>query len=317
MIQEYALDPEMLANEFPRDTRFFREAFGPNSIRFLSCFPKRWRDDLKGAFKRSEYKDDTVAKKALLAFGDRLLERAIKRNHDLLVGGSWLAKAEHEHSQKPFHAILTKENPNENEAVIPLENVHKHPRWNDQRLLRPKRTASAIASVVEPLIVRAPEVIFVDPYFDIVRDEYRHAFNEYFNCIEKNLVTSKPKVTIITGLKGTWERGVRQPSQENIAAFVDDCRQLLPQMMPENCSVEVAIVKEISGGEELHDRFIITKYTAIKFGKGLGCLADNTDLRVNLTLLPYGKGDSLWELYNLQRQPAAFENLIEPFIVQT
>ena len=315
MIQEYALDPEMLANEFPNDARFFREAFGPNSIRFLSCFPKRWKDDLKGAFKRSVFKDDVLAQQAVMAFGHRLLERAVKRNHGNLVAGGWLTKAEHEHSKNPFHAILTKENPNGNEAVIRLEDVHEHPMWNDPRKSRPERNATSIASVVEPLLIRAPEIIFVDPYFDIIKDEYRPAFEAYFDCIGKNLVTSKPRITMITGLKHAWEQGVREPAESDITEFEKECKEILPIMMSPGCIATVAIVKEFRGGEELHDRFILTKHAAIQFGKGLGCSTGRNGSCVNLSLDTYGNGESTWELYNLQRQPAAFD-VIYSFTVQ-
>jgi hypothetical protein len=317
MIQEYALDPEMLANEFPGKAHFFREAFGPDSIRFLSRFPKRWMDDLKGAFKRSEHSDDVLTQKAIFEFAKRLQERAIKRHHGQLAAGNWLAKAEHEHSHNPFHAILANENPNGNVAVIPLKNVHEHPKWDAPRECYPMRTATALASIVEPLLIRAPDVIFVDPYFDIRTDEYYPAFREYFRRVGGNIVTSKPKLTIITGLKKVWERGVREPSEENVADFVTDCKELFPRMVPNGCTVTIAVLKEIRGGQQFHNRYVLTKHAAIKFQTGLGCLADNTGSKDDLSLHTYTAGESLWELYNLQRQPPAFENVIEPFIIQT
>lgn len=317
MIQEYALDPELLASEFHKNTRFFKEAFGPNSIRFLSCFPKRWRNDLLGAFKRSALKDDVLAKKAVTAFADKLLEKAIMRNHAPLAPGTWLDKAEHEHGKNEFYAILADSNPNGSRAVIPWSQVPEDPKWNDPRVCHPRRTASELAAAVEPLLMRSPEIIFVDPYFDIVSAEYRAVFTEYLKCIGKSLLSVRPKITIVTGLKKVWEKGVREPNAQNVAEFVDDCNRLLPGMLPPGCECKIAVLKEISGGMQLHNRFILSKSIVIKYGIGLGSLGDKTRACDDLDVAVYDSGEGPWELYNLQRQPPAFDNVIKPFMVQS
>lgn len=316
MIQEYALDPELLANEFPKHNHFFVEAFGKHSIRFISKFPKGWRSDLLAALKKSPFKDDVRAKAAVTVFADRLLEKAIKRNHGTLVSGSWLVKAEKEHLETPFHAILARYNPNENASVIPWSEVSEHPKWEAPRDYHPKRLASCIASLVDPLLIRAKEVIFVDPYFDIVADEYRPIFAEYFRSIQANIVTDKLKITIITALRKVQQKGIREPGSENVESFVQDCHELIPGMISSGCTVTIAILKERIGGQRLHDRFILTKNAGIQFGTSLGCMSNSTDSCENLSIYTYGVGESLWELYNLQRQPAAFEKVREPFTIK-
>lgn len=315
MIQEYALDPDLVVDEYLNDKRFFNEAFGPTSIRFLSCFPKRWRQEVIGAIKKSGLNDDVLAKKAILSFVDGLLGRAIKREHSPLIKGEWLEKAEHENGINSFHAILTGSNPNGNDDVVEWREVPGHSKWNDPRVCHPKRTAAKLAAVVKPLLMRSREVIFVDPYFDIVRGDFQPVFEEYFKCVGESLVTTNPRITLVTGLKGVLERGVREPSAENVAAFVDDCNQRLPGMLPQGCECTVAILKERRPGQQLHNRFILTKNVAIKFGIGLGCLADNTQSCDDLDVAVYKPGESPWELYNLQRQPPAFELVRDPFVV--
>lgn len=316
MIQEYALDPELLATAFHNDARFFKEAFGPNSIRFISCFPKRWREDLLSAFNRSAFKNDVIAKRAVLNFADRLLEKCIKRNHGPLAPGSWLNKAEQENTNSPFYAIIAESNPNGNDSVIQWSDVPDNPRWDAPHASHPRRIVSALAAAVEPLLVRAKEIIFVDPYFDIVVDEYKPMFEAYFNCIARNIVTDKPKVTIITALRRVQERGVREPSRENVCAFKRDCEELLPGMIPSGCTVTIAVLKEIQYGQRLHNRYILTKDVAIQFGASLGCVHGNANSCEDITVYAYGKGEGPWELYNLQRQPSAFENVITPFEIE-
>lgn len=315
MIQEYALEPALVATEYLPNSLFFKEAFGPNSIRFLSCFPHQWRQDVIAAIRRSPHGADEIAKKSILAFADSLLEKAIARRHGPLAAGTWLNKAEQEHQVIPFHAILAESNPNRNADVVAWGNVHEHPKWDDPRACHPRRTAVDLATAVEPILMRSREAIFVDPYFDIVKDEYRPAFAGYFDCVGRCIVTNTPRITIVTGLKGVWEKGVREPSPQNVASFVESCNQLLPQMLPRGCECTVAIIKEIHGGQQFHNRFILTKNVAIRFGIGLGCLANNTRSCDDLDITVYQQGESPWEMYNLQRQPPAFTPVIEPFVV--
>lgn len=315
MIHEYALDPDLIATKYQANSRFFREAFGPNSIRFLSCFPHRWRQEVAAAIRRSPHDGDEMAKKAILAFADSMLEKAITRRRGTLVAGSWLNKAEHEHQTVPFHAILSESNPNRNEDVIDWDNVPEHPKWDAPRACHPRRTAENLASAVEPLLMRSREIIFVDPYFDIAISEFSPVFAEYFKCLGRSIVTTRPKVTLITGLKKVLVRGIREPSAQNVRDFVEDCNRLLPEMLPQGCECTVAVLEEKPRGKQLHNRFILTKNVAIKYGIGLGCSTNNAQSCDDLDVTVYQNGQSPWEQYNLQRQPAEFENVIEPFIV--
>lgn len=317
MIQEYALDPEVLANEFHKDARFFDEAFGSSSIRFISCFPKRWRDEVLAAFRRSPLNDDVLLQKKLTRFVDGAVKKAIKRNHGQLAAGSWLNKAEVEHNREPFHAILTNRNPNNNEKIVELNSIPDHPCWDAPRSCRPRRSISELAAIAEPLLMRSSDIIFVDPYFDIALDKYRAVFSEYFRCIERSIVSTRPRITIITGLKGVWERGVREPDGKNVNDFIDSCSKELPLILPKRCECTIAIIKEIRGGQQFHNRFILTKNVAIKFGIGLDSLSDNTQSYDDIDITVYSKGETLWELYNLQRQPPAFSNVKDPFVVNS
>ncbi|MGX7950853.1 hypothetical protein [Oleidesulfovibrio alaskensis] len=316
MIQEFALDPDLFVSEYQNNSLFFREAFGPESIRFLSCFPKRWRKDVLTAIRSSPINEDELAKRAILAFADSLLEKAISRKHGPLAAGAWLAKAEQENQTVPFHAILANTNPNRNASVVEWSAVPGHPKWNAPRAYHPSRSAAALASIVEPLLMRAREVIFVDPYFDIAVDEYRLVFEQYLSCIRHSVVTDKPRITIITGLKKVLERGIREPSEQNKTDFEADCRRLLPGMLSPGSECTVAILKAFNGGQQLHNRFILTKNVAIKFGIGLGCAPDRPQACDDLDVTVYPSGQSPWELYNLQRQPPAFETL-KQFTVTT
>jgi len=111
---------------------------------------------------------DQNAEKRLDALLQYLWENAIKRKSSFEQLPTWLERAEHEHEERPFWAILSTGNPRNHQAVIIVESIllTDHDLWMVPELSTIKRRADDLADAVAPMLRIAEIIVFVDPYFN-------------------------------------------------------------------------------------------------------------------------------------------------------
>lgn len=133
MICEFALEPELVATWHDRkEFLFFEEKFGLRTGRIVSAYPKKWVAQVWQAFQDSPYGQDQNAQRNLDALLRNLTQNMVKRRNTFTEIPVWLDRAEMEHSERPFHAIVARKNPRAKGHVIPagklVATLH-HPRW--------------------------------------------------------------------------------------------------------------------------------------------------------------------------------------------
>lgn len=315
MIHEYALDPSTLGGRFSQMPDFFEEAFNGLSGRHVSEFPRHWDRRVLHAFRNNGGVKGSDEERKLTTFLRRLQERAIRRRDIRLEGASWLDQAQAEHDQRPFHAVMSSSNPLNHQDVIPIASYRQHRLWPQPKEQDVRRTPRAMARAASPLLRSAKHIVFVDPYFDILQDSYMQSLPAFFTEVWQNNTCQRPQVEIITGLKGCWSRGAGQPPQEDIDKFPVECERNLAAVIPASCQVTVRLMKEKRGGQQLHNRYILTNLAGIKFPAGLGCGPRNRQTEDDLSLISHGSIRRLWGIYT-NRMPASFEEVIPPFSVE-
>ncbi len=168
---------------------------------------------------------------------------------------------EAEHHRTGFHAIVARSNPRKDPCVIVSDLLESSPLWNLARTVFPSRRAEDMAAAVQGLLASATLIYFVDPYFRAHRPNWRRPIDEFLRCIRENVRTVPGRVVLFCSADIE-----RAPSNSH---FAQECKAHLSQEIPAGARLLIQRLTQKSGGEKLHDRFILTDCGGVDFGAGL------------------------------------------------
>jgi hypothetical protein len=279
MIYEYALEPALVARWHDRrEYAYFQEKFGVSARRLISAYPKnKWKVLVWKEFRRGPFGSDQNAEKNLQALLADLFENAIKRKSSFECLETWLERAEAEHGQRPFHAILATENPRDREAIIVANAlIHDgHMRWVVPELEPVKRRSVDMANAVAPLLRVSREIIFVDPYFDPTKRRFLDTFEAFCQRLNENVHGLRDlSLALHTSIERFFkDKDHADRTKEDEATRYRElrhkCERFIPGVVPEDISIEVVIWKRKEKGEYIHNRYILCDPAGILFGAGL------------------------------------------------
>lgn len=322
MIYEYAIDPSLVSQWHDRKAYlFFDEKFGIITRRIVSIYPKKtkWQRMIWDAFQSSEHAGDENAKLRLGALIGKLTEEAVKRRSTFSEIPTWLERAEREHSDRPFRAILTSITGRSNPDVIDVGKLieYGHEKWTVPDLPMTPRRASEVAVLIAPVLRTCKHAIFVDPYFDPVKARYKRPFKA---MIEKLFEWRDGSEELTIELHTGIERFFKSPSspirtvdneQLKYNELVASCRDKLPEIVPRDIKIRLVIWKERYNGQELHNRYVLTDVAGIFLGTGLDeCSNPDSESMDNITLLPKEQRNTCWKHY--ERTSPAFNYAGDP-----
>ena len=263
MIHEYALEPELVATWTDRRTcLYFKESFGLGQGRLVSRYPKCWRELVWEVFDSTDDFDQKRLEVLLL----HLSEQMVRRSDDQWDGEStsWLENAEREHEKRPFHAIVARTNPKSHAHVLTESEIDDDSatRWTVRRGRSIKRNAVEMADAMAPLLRCSSDVIFVDPYFRLGPQRWRHPFKAFLERMVHQRPGEMPtRIEVHTSDKVT--------DSETKKLFRGECDTKLHQCVPKGMKVLVRRLKKKQDGEQLHNRYILTDLGGVAFGSGL------------------------------------------------
>ena len=295
MIYEYALEPQLVAGWTDRrDCRHYMQSFEFGQGRVVSRYPKRWSRLVRDAFEST----DDLAKTRLVELLARISERMVRRgNVQWDDSTNWLENAEREHDRRPFHAILARTNPNSHAHVVMESDLDDGAteRWVVSRGLTVPRKAADMAEAVASLLRCSSTVIFVDPYFGPEKPRYRRPFEAFLERMIRQRPGGMPKrieVHTAADQTGTEE------------FFRGECERRLRRCVPEKMRVLVRRLRQKQGGEQLHNRYILSDLGGVSFSYGLdeGDEGETDDI----TLMDWDQYQVRWSQYSGD-PPAAFE----------
>lgn len=324
MIYEFALEPALVARWHDRkEYLFFDEKFGLRSRRIVSAYPKNWKKMIWEIFESGPASDNQNARMRMTEMIQFIWQNAIRRPSTFPEISVWLEKAEAEHAERPFRAIIATENPRNQNFVIAVQDLleNGHELWNIPLSYPTARTAQEIASAVSPLIRICRHAILVDPYFDPTKLRFRqtlaailHTCNDSV-CGKENLQVELH--TSIDRFFETWERGVnRNPNEESKAYsnFVLECQNHLPELVPAAINLKVIVWKQKVGGENLHNRYLLTNLFGAIFGTGSD-EADNPSSVESDDIVPLEEGQYMTRYQQYSSTNPAFDMVGQPFII--
>ena len=281
MIREYALEPELVATWHDRLLgRFFIEKFGYGTGRVVSRYPKKWPRLVWNAFQATfKATAGEMGRKRVEELLAQLTTPDIRRPDCIWTDTrDWLENAEEENTRRPFHAILALDNPRDRAEVMLSDDVltGTPEAWNAPNSIVLDRTAASLADGVAPMLRCATRIFFIDPHFRASQSKFRNPLAAFLQVVrtDASQVALELHTGHVTENAPDWN------------TFRRECEQRLPGIIPTGLTLIVRRWKNRTGGEKLHNRYILTDIGGVQFGCGLdegdqGTTDDITLLSVN------------------------------------
>lgn len=326
MIYEFALEPALVARWHDRrEYSFFDEKFGIRFRRIISGYPKNWKRLVWQAFSESPAADNQNAQIRMAALIPFLWQNAVRRYSTFPEILDWLEKAEAEHIERPFQAIVARENPREQDFVINARGLieNGHELWSIPERNTTPRSAEEIANEVAQLVRFCRRAVIIDPYFDPSKLRFRQTFSAILSKCRENLCgPDRIQVewhTSIDRCFRNWEIGSdRDPDDEMIEyqKLASACQRELPALIPAGMQLKVVVWTQKEGGEKLHNRYLLTDICGVLFGTGSD-EAENTDSDESDDIILLEEGQYITRCQQYLGIPPAFNLVGQPFILNS
>jgi hypothetical protein len=284
VIHAFALAPELVATwgrweEF----RFIHDKFGLGTPRVLLELPafSKWKKAVYGA--AIHLKLSQVDMKRVEELFRLLGERKCRR-HDSVYDGilTWLENAEHEFDRKPFAAIIARQNPHSHHGVLVFEQLGAGcPRWACKVGASPPRTSEALAAALSPMLMNCKQLHLVDPHFG--PENLRH--RKFLAALMNVLVDHGPPPEVVRV----------HCSQKTPLAFFEEEAAKMAGRLPAGAAVEFVRWSQKTGGEKLHNRYVLTDVGGVILGVGLD--AGEPGETDDLVLMPREQYELRWSQY--------------------
>lgn len=314
MLREFAIEPEGL-NDFKTFVHIV-DMFGISVGRAISRFPKRWKAAVSAACRGNQLnselelarievilRDPGFEKTKLLGF-----HRPAAMSPEGIPIEDWHDAALVAHRERPFHRILVKKRREPTEPVAEIQDV-----WHDPTLLEVPtweaipQDARALARLVAPIMSRAKWVAIIDPFFH----PGKHRWGEFIEVMlgEAIDVRSRPARIVLHAREMTDPVAHDYLSPQD---FQSACASLASRI-PVGQSLEVVVWRSLDGGEEFHDRMILTDTAALMCGRGWAAARFGASFNVvNL------QGSVAWNYWTAAFSPSstAFQRIVGPFRIE-
>lgn len=232
-------------------------------------------------------------------------EKLVSKNRPYDGNMPWLENAEAEHKRKPFHAIISRTNPREHQAVLLSEELDEtNPLWAVHRETRIPRTPTAMSQAIAPLLSASTRIVFVDPNFGPEKARYRRTLEAFLSVA----VLECPTITSIE---------FHLEEKATAEFFFQESRRLLPGIIPKGTRVRFVRWRQLTRGDELHPRYVMTERGGIRIDAGLDVGADGET--TDVTLLEPTLYHQRWKQFQKNQLPEenAFEFVDEITIIGT
>lgn len=259
MLSEYAVDPAAIGADW-RTFKDLIDRFGADKGRLISRLPTKWEKKVIQAAKEAGVPDVRMS-----SIIERLSQSKHKvvdfhRAYDHKV--DWIGNALREHGTRPFKAIICDAGKAAcAEAMEPDDCSDAHPLLRAATSCDVTKTADQIAVFLHTLTAVSKHVDIVDPYFDL-----RPAKGKYLATLISLLARLAGAPGQTKAIKIHFrDHGTRPPA----AILARDGSAQLKGLLPSGYSIEFYAWSEKLGGEDFHDRYILTELGGIMIGSGL------------------------------------------------
>jgi hypothetical protein len=273
MFAEFAVEPAAMARSIDRFTGMI-DRFGIDQGRIISDFADGgWANAVMAAAEANLPPAAQQSVEARLADAKR--EKTILRMRTYpKVPGGWAANVIAEDTREPWHGVVSEEGCCRLACETKVADVrNSHPPFNVPRSGDFPRTAEGIVSAATQLIRISKVLHLVDPH--IALDARPDRIRQWVEPIA-GLINISP--TLDSVIIHTLDRDDKPPRD----LFQDNFRRRFQNRLSERPKVQIQRWRERAGGEQLHDRFVLTDVGGLEYGQGLDAGPVGTRVRVQL-----------------------------------
>ena len=273
MHYEYAVEPAAIGSSW--DTfRYVFEKFGFQKGRLISRFPKKWERLVIEAAS-----DAGVGNLARTKLVEKLLQG--KRTTLIRTGraydpalGNWTDNALASHATKPFRGIIAYADRPE-DGIIPVAELDEaHSLMVAPTSCDIPRSAADLAGACHLLLLAAREIDLVDPYFHLGIDG-----EDYCSPLEEMMTAMRAagKENVCIRIHSTSHN--RHPGQ---LAILQDPQRWVRVNIPTSYELHLYAWEQRPGGEDLHDRFLLSDCGGIMIGAGFAASGAQENAAITL-----------------------------------
>lgn len=269
MLHEYAVEPAAIAEDW-KTCRYLCEKFGYDRGRLLSLFPKRWLPLAIEAAGDLKPVEKLKVIEGLKQLKDRASMKSGRPYDDQL--GTWLDNAIAQHGDKPFHAIIAQENPPNHAAVLESADIDEA---MPLMAIAPDRAVprdeASISGALDFLLRQSSRILFVDPFFDPYSAKYRRTLQACLRIVKDNNPAASCEIHYRF-----------HPDKPANSQLETEAANLFPGTVPEGLEVKIFCWREINGGEDFHDRYLLSEKGGIAIGAGYSAEGANQTTNMHL-----------------------------------
>ena len=275
MLSEYAVEPAAIGADW-RTFKDLIDRFGADKGRLISRLPTKWEKKVIQAAKEAGVPDVRMSS---------IVERLRDSKHKVVdfsraydCEADWINNALREHAARPFKAIICDAGkvtcP---EAMQPDDCSDGHALFRAVTSCNVTRTAEELSGALHMIAGVSKEVDIVDPYFDL-----RPREGNFLDPLVALLARLADGPWLPKAIRIHFRDHESRPPPELLAR--DGSAQLKGLLPPGYC-IEFYAWSQIRGGEDFHDRFVLTDLGGIMIGAGLS--ADGPTESAAFTLLNF------------------------------
>lgn len=266
MLHEYAIDPKVLTSwsNFQR----ILSHFGYDRGRLILRLPKKWQrmvcDELGEC-------GDIEKLRIIEALKRVKTKMTARRDINWISLDDWYNNAIVEYNKTPFRAIISLSNHKMHAAVLVFEDLDDTLKFSELPPEDPRRlwyaptskcinrNPIAIADAMNPFLVHAKHICFIDRHFDPELSRYQKVFKEIFKRI-----TFRDRSSVLVCLE------IHCVSNATKEFFNKSCKEWMPRLVPADQKVALYNWRGIPQMDKIiHNRYLLTDLGGLHFGDGL------------------------------------------------
>jgi hypothetical protein len=264
VLYEYAIDPE----SDPNTLWCALSQFGVHFGRILCECPPNFRKKLRKAIYTAAGADE-IERDMLISRFERMLDQGwfVRRPASDFDASqeNWISRILPEHNRDPFRAMIWSGEKNRDDVLTRLDLHDENPYWFVDQTPVVARTAGAIANALGPLGKISADLLFVDPFFG----EKPHDFSSIPEIIRVSHCDHMPlqrvEIHTVHEANNTKRKRVDEIKKSVAHALGTEFRSAIPRQF----KIRVCIWETAAGGDDFHDRYILTNLGGVGISLGL------------------------------------------------